>query len=166
MLRITSKAFFPIRKDSTSRKLLLGKKKKKNGFVSKEEVQQLSSKDPTVRGCWTKAVVQRQRILFSPNHTSTPLRGSAGITTPATSSCQASAENCSQMSHVIIVHYEDQSQQKSLQSPLNTNRMWSLWKAYLYIFKCQDIFHIPLGYFHLGGYATDSTDHIIVIPDR
>lgn len=43
--------------------------------------------------------------------------------------------------------------------------MRSLQKAYLYIFQCQDIFHIPLGYFHLGGYATDSTDHIIVIPD-
>lgn len=114
MLHTTSRAFFPIGKDSSSRKLLLGKKK--NAFVSKEEgqVQQFSSKVPTVSGRWTKPVVQGQRILFSPNNTSTPLRGSAGITTPATSSRQASAENCSQRSHVIIVHYEDQSQQKLL----------------------------------------------------
>lgn len=95
----------------------------------------------------------------------TALWGSADITTPATSSCRASAENSSQRHHVIVVHCKDQTQQKSLWSALNRNRMQSLWKAYLYVFQCQDIFHVPLGYFHLGGYATDSTDHIIIIPD-
>lgn len=45
------------------------KKRKKDSFISKEECQVLqnSSKIPTIRGYWTKAVVQRQKILFSPN---------------------------------------------------------------------------------------------------
>lgn len=46
MLHTTSRAFFPIGEDSTSRKLLLGKKK--NAFVSKEEgqVQQVQFQGP------------------------------------------------------------------------------------------------------------------------
>lgn len=165
MLHTTTRAFFTIRENSTSRKLLLGEKKKKKG-----------RKIPSYQRKNAKSCKIHQRFLLSeatgPKLWSrdrrscfpqTPLRGSTGITTPATSSCQASAENWSQRLRVIIMHYKDQTQQKSLQSALN--RMQRLWKAYLYVFQCQDIFHIPLGYLHLGGYATDSTDHVIVIPD-
>lgn len=110
MLHSPTRAFFPIRKDSTSGKL----EEKNHVFMSKEEdqIQQLPSKVPTARGCWAKAEVQGQRILFSLNYTSTLLRGSTGIAAPATSTCHASAENHSQRSHVFIVHHEDQSQQK------------------------------------------------------
>lgn len=110
MLHSPTRAFFPIREDRISGKL----EEKRNVFTLKEEdqIQQLPSKVPPTQGCWTKAVVQGERISFSLNYTSTPLRGSTGTAAPATSSCQASAENHSQRSHVFIVHHEDQSQQK------------------------------------------------------
>lgn len=37
--------------------------------------------------------------------------------------------------------------------------------TYLNISQRQDIFLISLGYLHLGCNATNSTDHIVVVPD-
>lgn len=36
---------------------------------------------------------------------------------------------------------------------------------YLNILQRQNIFHVPLGYFNFGCNATDTTDHIIIVPD-
>lgn len=73
MLHSPTRAFFP---HQTRQHLRENWGKKKNVFVSKEEdqIQQIPSKVPSAHSCWTKAVVQGQRILFSLNYTSTPLK--------------------------------------------------------------------------------------------